>query len=56
MPMILNNEAYQKLINEDIEWLLEQPRTLERIHIEHCLRWLRENRHIIDRCITNANN
>ncbi len=25
--------SYQKLIDEDIEWLMKQPRTLEREHI-----------------------
>ena len=33
MGMIVNREAYQKLIDEDIEWLLKQPRSLERDHI-----------------------
>ena len=30
---MVNREAYQKLIDEDIEWLLKQPRSLERDHI-----------------------
>jgi hypothetical protein len=30
----LNNEAYVNLIKEDLGWLLEQKRTLERDHIE----------------------
>jgi hypothetical protein len=34
MSIDLTREAYQKLVNEDIEWLLKQPRTLEREHIE----------------------
>ena len=29
----MNKESYQKLIDEDLEWLNKQPRTLERIHI-----------------------
>ena len=33
MGMKVNREAYQKLIDEDIEWLLKQPRSLEREHI-----------------------
>ena len=33
MGMKVNREAYQKLIDEDIEWLLKQPRSLERDHI-----------------------
>lgn len=34
----MNREAYEKLIEEDIAWLLKQPRTLERCHIEQILR------------------
>ena len=30
----INRGAYQQLIDENIEWLLEQPRSLERDHIE----------------------
>ncbi len=37
--MILNRAAYQRLVDEDLEWLLTQPRTLERDHIEQTLRW-----------------
>ena len=33
MEMKVNREAYQKLIDEDIEWLSKQPRSLERDHI-----------------------
>ena len=38
MGMIVNREAYQKLIDEDIEWLMKQPRTLERDHIVSVLK------------------
>ena len=34
----LNKEAYQELVDEDIAWLLKQPDTLERKHIECVLR------------------
>lgn len=34
----MNRAAYERLIAEDIEWLLKQPRTLERAHIELILR------------------
>ena len=44
MAGILNRPAYQQLFDEDIEWLLKQPRTLERDHIVECLRWLRCHR------------
>ena len=38
MGMIVNREAYQKLIDEDIEWLMKQPRNLERDHIVSVLK------------------
>ena len=38
MGMMMNRTAYQKLIDEDIEWLLKQPRTLEREHIHAILK------------------
>ena len=37
MGTTLNKSAYQNLIDEDIKWLLDQPRTLEREHIEAVL-------------------
>lgn len=30
----MNSDAYRKLIDEDLEWLNKQPRTLEREHIK----------------------
>lgn len=44
MAGILSQAAWQKLIDEDIEWLLSQKRTLEREHIHELLKWLRENK------------
>ena len=38
MGTTLNRSAYEKLIAENIEWLLKQPRTLERDHIEAIVR------------------
>ena len=38
MPLTLNSKAYRQLIQEDIDWLLTVPRTLERDHILHILR------------------
>ena len=38
MPLTLNSTAYRQLIQEDIDWLLTVPRTLEREHIMHILR------------------
>lgn len=37
MPCQLNKAAYEQLIKEDVEWLRQQPRTLERHHIEQVL-------------------
>lgn len=44
MTCELNRSAYEQLLREDLEWLLNQPRTLERDHIESWLRWLIKNR------------
>ncbi len=38
MSQRLNRAGYEKLIAEDIEWLMKQPRTLEREHILCVLR------------------
>lgn len=34
MGTTLNRHAYQRLIDENLEWLSKQPRSLERDHIE----------------------
>lgn len=44
MGMILNDRAWRALVDEDIEWLMSQPPTLERDHIRDCLLWLREHK------------
>jgi len=41
MPMTLNRTAFVQLLNEDLEWLKRQPRTLERDHIEQSLEFLK---------------
>lgn len=33
MSMIVNAATYRRLVEEDIEWLLTCPRTLERDHV-----------------------
>lgn len=38
MSMRMNRDAYEKAVAENIEWLLEQPRTLEREHIIEIVR------------------
>ena len=35
---MINREAYQKLIDEDVVWILKQPRSLERDHIVSVLK------------------
>ena len=42
MALTLNREARERLFNEDIAWLMTQPRSLERDHIEDVLRWMRD--------------
>lgn len=39
MPTEMNRSAKLKLWQEDVEWLLRQPRSLERDHIENILKW-----------------
>lgn len=38
MGMKVNREVYQKLIDEDIEWVQKQHRSLERDHIVNVLK------------------
>lgn len=35
----INAEAYRKLCEEDLAWLMTVPRTLEREHIAEILKW-----------------
>jgi len=35
----LDRESYNRLLDEDLQWLELQPRTLEREHIMEVLRW-----------------
>lgn len=37
MPIPLNDRALCDLINQDIAWLMKQPRSLERDHIRDVL-------------------
>lgn len=37
--MIVNAATYRRLVEEDIEWLLTCPRTLERDHVLMILQW-----------------
>jgi hypothetical protein len=38
MGTTMNKQAYARLVEENLEWLLKQPRGLERDHIEAMLR------------------
>ena len=40
MTMPVNHQTYVRLLEEDIDWLMKQPRSLERDHIEIILRRL----------------
>ncbi len=44
----LSRAGYERLFDEDIEWVEQQPRTLERDHVIQVLRWARANRRTID--------
>lgn len=44
---VINSPAYKKLIDENLEWLLKMPRTLERDHIEQVLRWHSQNAAVV---------
>jgi hypothetical protein len=54
MGTTTNKKTYEKIIAEDIEWLLAQPRTLERDHIEHVLRDSPTKKRVRHRFIGNA--
>ena len=43
----INSPTYKKLIDENLEWLLKMPRTLERDHIEQVLRWHSQNAAVV---------
>ena len=38
MSTKLNQATYEGMIAEDLKWLMEQPDTLERAHIEHIIK------------------
>lgn len=50
MGSILNKQAYNNLIDEDLEWLLKQPPSLERDHIECVLKAEIRGRKICPKC------
>jgi hypothetical protein len=39
MSTTMNRKAYQALIDENLAWLEQQPRTLEREHIRRIVSW-----------------
>lgn len=38
MRVLISPEAYKKLLQGDLDWLLEQPESLEKDHIEAILK------------------
>ena len=48
MSSRLNKKAYESLIQEDLEWLMKQPKSLERDHIkiilEHAVSYEYDNK------------
>ena len=38
MGVLISPEAYKKLLQGDLDWLLEQPESLEKDHIEAILK------------------
>ena len=53
MGTILNDTAFRQLLDENIEWLMNQESSLERGHTIECLKWLRREReagNLSDRC------
>ncbi len=44
---VINSPAYKKLIDENLEWLMKMPRTLERDHIEQVLLWHSKNAAVV---------
>jgi Golgi nucleoside diphosphatase len=40
----VNQATWERLIDEDIAWLDQQPDTLECKHIRQCLEWLKHHK------------
>ena len=38
MSVLISPEAYKRLLQEDLDWLLKQPESLEKDHIEAILK------------------
>jgi len=38
MSIMMDRPAYEQMIQEDIDWLMKQPRTLERDHVVEVLK------------------
>jgi hypothetical protein len=48
MAGIMNAAAWEKIIGENLEWLMQQPRSLERDHIQVIMEWARRHKTLID--------
>ena len=38
MSVLISSEAYKRLLQGDLDWLLKQPKSLEKDHIEAILK------------------
>ena len=38
MSVLISPEAYKKILQEDLDWLLKQPKSLKKDHIEVILK------------------
>ena len=38
MSVLISSEAYKRLLQGDLDWLLKQPKSLEKDHIEAVLK------------------
>ena len=38
MSVLISPEVYKKILQEDLDWLLKQPKSLEKDHIEAVLK------------------
>jgi hypothetical protein len=48
MAGILNAAAWEEIMRENLEWLMQQPPSLERDHIQIILEWARRNKKLLD--------
>ncbi len=44
MSMKITFAEFQRLLDEDLDWLSALPRTLERDHVIQCIEWMQKDR------------